>query len=277
MDSLLFVTGLTTFVLGAALSVFAWSIVRQNRRRESARTELLTGLAFPDGVPDAVTGAGRSSGAADDGAEPPRRVSGILGVDEFRGDEFRAEQPLTAEALFSEPEKSGAASRRTIALAAVAVVMTIAVVTFKMVAGTTASAAEAPEPPASAASATTVSVTQPVDKPADPRVELLTLDHSVTPAAFLVTGRVRNPAGGAPLHDVVAVVHVLDRADRVIVTVRVPVKRAVLNAGEWTDFSASASKATNVARYRVEFNARERTSIPQIDLRQAEASPRSGQ
>jgi hypothetical protein len=276
MDSLLFVTGLTTFALGAALSVFAWSIVRQSRRREAARTELLTGLAFPDGVPDAVTDLDRSFRTGDDGAETPRRMSGILGVDEFRGDEFLSEQPLTAEALFSEPEKSGAASRRTIALAAVAVVMTIAVVTFKMVVGTTASAAEAPspEPPASA---TTVSVTQPVDKPADPRVELLALDHSVTPAAFLVTGRVRNPVGGAPLHDVVAVVHVLDRADRVIMTVRVPVKRAVLNAGEWSDFSASASKATNVARYRVEFNARELASIPQIDRRQAEASPRSGQ
>jgi hypothetical protein len=274
MDSLLFVTGLTTFALGAALAVFAWTIVRQNRRREAARTELLTGLAFPDGMPEPVADGGRPLGAGDNGGEPPRRMSGILGVDEFRADEFRHEQPLTAEALFSEPEKSGAGSRRTIALAAVAVVMAIAIGTFKMVVGTTASAAEAPEPPAST---TTVSVTQPVDTPADPRVELLALDHSVTPAAFLVTGRVRNPAGGAPLHDVVALVHVLDRADRVIVTVRAPVKRAVLNAGEWSDFSASASRATNVARYRVEFNARERESIPQIDRRQAEASPRSGQ
>jgi hypothetical protein len=271
-----FAAGLTSLALGAAMSVFAWSVVRQNRRREAARTELLAGLAFPDGMPagDVATDAGLSGRAGDHGAEPPRRMSGILGVDEFRADEFRTEQLLTAEALFSEPEKSGAASRRTIALAAVAVVMTIAVGTYKMVAGTTASAAEAPEPPASA---TTVSVTQPVDRPADPRVELLALDHRVTPAAFLVTGRVRNPADGAPLHDVFAVVHVLDRADRVIVTVRVPVKRAVLNAGEWSDFSASASKAANVARYRVEFSARERSSIPQIDLRQAEASPRSGQ
>jgi hypothetical protein len=119
---------------------------------------------------------------------------------------------------------------------------------------------------------TTVAVTPPpAEVPADPRVELLALNHSITPAAFLVTGRVRNPAGGSPLHEVVAVVHVLDRADRVLMTVRAPVRRTVLNAGEWADFSASASKATNVARYRVEFNARERESIPQIDLRQTEA------
>ena len=267
MDSLLFAAGLTSFGLGAAMTVFAWNIVRQDRRREVARTALLSGLAFPDGVPD----AGPPPSADEVVVEMPRRTSGIFAVDAFRGDEFRSEQSLPSETLFSEPEKSGAASRRTLALVAVAVVMTIAIGTYRWFAGTTASAATEPAPPASA---TTVAVTPPVEVPADPRVELLALNHSVTPAAFLVTGRVRNPAGGAPLHDVVAVVHVLDRAGRVLMTVRAPVRRAVLNAGEWADFSASASKATNVARYRVEFNARERESIPQIDRRQTgTASP----
>ena len=267
MDSLLFAAGLTSFGLGAAMTVFAWNIVRQNRRREVARTALLSGLAFPDGVPD----AGPPPSVDEVVVEMPRRPSGIFAVDDFRGDEFRSEQSLPSEALFSEPEKSGAASRRTVALAAVAVVMTIGIGTYRWFAGTTATAAAEPAPPASA---TTVAVTTPVEVPADPRVELLALNHSVTPAAFLVTGRVRNPTGGAPLHDVVAVVHVRDRAGRVLMTVRAPVRRAVLNGGEWADFSASASKATNVARYRVEFSARERESIPQIDLRQTgTASP----
>ena len=51
MDSLLVTTGLTSFGLGAAMTLFAWSIVRQNRRREAARVALLSGLAFPDGAP----------------------------------------------------------------------------------------------------------------------------------------------------------------------------------------------------------------------------------
>jgi hypothetical protein len=272
MDSVLIAAGLISFALGAAMILFAWGVVRQNRRREAARMELLTGLAFPDGVPaDAASGAGRSF--------PPSREALRRDLDEptythqFRADEFTSEPSLPAETLFSEPEKSGAASRRTIALAAVAVVMTIGIGTYRWFAGTTASAAPAPAEAAPAA-ATTVAVTPP-EAPADPRVELLALDHSVTPAAFLVTGRVRNPAGGAPLHDVVAVVHVLDRTDRVLMTVRTPVKRGALNAGEWSDFSASASRATNVARYRVEFNARERQSIPQIDRRQTEPGSRS--
>jgi hypothetical protein len=261
MDSVLFATGLISFALGAAMILFAWGVVRQNRRREAARMELLTGLAFPDGVPNAPADVAPDAG----------RTAGIFAIDEFRADEFASEQSLPAETLFGEPEKSGAASRRTIALAAVAVVMTIGIGTYRWFAGTPASAAPAP---AEAAPATTVAVTPP-EAPADPRVELLALNHSATPAAFLVTGRVRNPAGGAPLHDVVAVVHVLDRADRVLMTVRTPVKRGALNAGEWSDFSASASKATNVARYRVEFNARERQSIPQIDRRQTEPGSRS--
>jgi hypothetical protein len=268
MDSVLFATGLISFALGAAMILFAWGVVRQNRRREAARMELLTGLAFPDSVPaDPATGAGRSLRTGDEGGPegPPYTY-------QFRADEFRAEQQVTPETLFGEPEKTGAASRRTIALAAVAVVMTIGIGTYRWFAGTTASAA--PAPAEAAAAATTVAVTPP-EAPADPRVELLALNHSATPAAFLVTGRVRNPAGGAPLHDVVAVVHVLDRADRVLMTVRTPVKRGALNAGEWSDFSASASKATNVARYRVEFNARELQSIPQIDRRQTEPGSRS--
>jgi hypothetical protein len=276
MDSVLFATGLISFALGAAMILFAWGVVRQNRRREAARMELLTGLAFPDGLPnapaDVAPDAGRFSKGGDSGVESPRRTAGIFAIDEFRADEFPSEQSVPPETLFSEPEKSGAASRRTIALAAVAVVMTIGIGTYRWFAGTTASAA--PAPAEAAAAATTVAVTPP-EAPADPRVELLALNHSATPAAFLVTGRVRNPAGGAPLHDVVAVVHVLDRADRVLMTVRTPVKRGALNAGEWSDFSASASKATNVARYRVEFNARELQSIPQIDRRQTEPGSRS--
>src|SRR5262245_20307203 len=51
MESFLIAAGVTSFVLGAAMILFAWNIVRHNRRRDAARLELLTGLAFPDGVP----------------------------------------------------------------------------------------------------------------------------------------------------------------------------------------------------------------------------------
>ena len=107
MDSLLIATGLTSFGLGAAMTLFAWSIVRENRRREAARVELLSGLAFPDGAPAEL---------ALPAIDVFRQDDGIV------SDEFPSERTTATERLFREPAKSGAASRRTIALAAVCAV-----------------------------------------------------------------------------------------------------------------------------------------------------------
>ena len=255
MESLMFAAGLTSFALAAAMTLFAWNVIRQNGRREAARTSLLSRLAFPGGL---------SAAAVTDAAADESRV--------FRIDELRSEPSLAAATLFSEPQRSGAASRRTIALAAVCVALTLVVGTYRWFAGAATSATAQSEP---VAAATMVSVTPPAQVPADPRVELLSLNHRATPAAFLVTGRVRNPVGGAPLHDVVAVVHVMDGVGRMLMTVRAPIKRPVLNAGEWSEFSAAAANATNVARYRVEFHTRERAVIPHFDLRQQESNSRS--
>src|SRR5687768_4076807 len=229
MESLLFGAGMTSFAAGAAMSLFAWNVVRQNRRREDARVALLSGRAFPGGVrPDAVTD---------------------IGADDIRSlpvDEFRSAPPLASGTLFSEPETSGAAPRRSIAIAGVCLVLAIVFGTYRWLIRDDAAGTAVSQP---VASATMVSVTPPVKAPADPRVELLSLNHRATASAFLVTGRVRNPIGGAPLHDVVAVVHLIDAAGRVLMTVRAPIKGAALNAGEGSEFSATAAKATNVARY----------------------------
>ena len=251
MDSLLFAGGLTTFGLGAAMTVFAWTVMRRNRRRETARAALLSGLAFPGGMPvDAVDDALPDTG-------------GMFSADQFRrGPSLDSGTSLDLGTLFSEPEKSGAASRRTMALAAVGLLMTTVAGTYWWFASSSTSATSEPAP---LASTTTVAVTPPPAAPA--RIELLALNHAATRAAFVVTGRIRNPVDATPLHDVVAVVYLVDGAGRVLMTVRAPLKRPVLNGGESSEFAAPASRATNVARYRVEFHAKERESLPQIDLR----------
>ena len=172
--------------------------------------------------------------------------------------------------LFREPEKSGAASRRTIALAGVCVVMGIAIGTYKVVSNTVA--------PRETAAATAPAPAPPAAPPAtapEPRVELLALDHASTPAGLIVTGRLRNPADAASLHDVVAVVDVLDQTGRVLTTARASIGRATLNAGESSDFTVATAKTTDVARYRVVFHARERKSVPQIDRRPATPTSQS--
>lgn len=252
MDSAMFAAGLTSLAFGGGMTLFGWNVIRQNRRREAARTALLSRMAFPGGGP------------GDAAIDPPTEPGGSRRIDEFRSD-----PSVATGTLFREPEISRAASRRTVAVAAVCIVWAIVAGSYWWFAGVDTSAT--PES-ASVASATTVSVPPPVKVPAAPRVELVSLSHRFTPAAFLVTGRVRNPTGGAPLHGVVAMVHLVDSAGRVFMTVRAPITRRVWDAGEVSEFSASAARATNVARYRVEFTDNASAVIPHFDLRHVAAN-----
>ena len=261
MESGIFAAGLMSLALGGVLAVLGWKALRQNRRREIARTTLLSQLAFSDGMPvHAVTG-------------PSIDAGGLFGVDEFRSES--SVENVATETLFSEPEPSGTASRRTAALAAIGVTCAIVIGSFWWLGG-----ADLKAPPATtaspqsdaAASATTVSVPPPVQTA--PRLELLSLTHRITPAAFVVTGQVRNSAGDGPLDDLVVVVEVMDPAGRVLTTVRAPLKRSGLASGEFSEFSASAAKVTNVGRYRVEFQDGTRTMIPHFDRRPQMANSR---
>ena len=80
------------------------------------------------------------------------------------------------------------------------------------------------------------------------RLELLSLDHRTTSAGFVVTGRLRNPPDGASLQNVIAVIDVLDRDGRVLATASAPIKQAVLNAGDSSEFLVAAADAPKVAR-----------------------------
>jgi hypothetical protein len=290
MESFLIAAAVTSFVVGAAMILFAWNIVLQNRRREAARVELLSGLAFFEGVPAELDRPFRAPEAPERDERPQIVHIVEIGkptspaIDEFpseRSLETRtervaeatlqtrheetmpipAEEMTTTETLFREPEKSGAASRRTIALAAVAVVMLVAIGAYKLFSG------PRPMQTHSEAVAAPASVAHH-----ESRIELLALDHRTSSAGFVVTGRLRNPADGASLQNVIAVVDVLDRDGRVLTTASAPIKQAVLNAGESSEFLVAAADAPKVARYRVEFYAKGGEPIPQIDLRNRQVS-----
>lgn len=285
MESFGIVAAVMSFVVGAAMIVFAWSIVRQNRRREAARVELLSGLAFSEGAPAELDQPFRPSEASERDERPQIVHIVEIGkpsspaIDEFLSERsletrservvprvfepmpIAAEQMTTTETLFREPEKSGAASRRTIALAAVAMVLLVAIGAYKLLSGPrpTLTHSEAVAAPASVAHH-------------ESRIELLALDHRTTPAGFVVTGRLRNPADGSSLQNVIAVVDVLDRDGRVLTTASAPIKQALLNAGESSEFLVAAADAPKVARYRVEFYSKGGEPIPQIDLRNRQVS-----
>ena len=252
MESGIFAAGLMSLAIGGTMSVIGWNVIRQNCRREAARTALLSQLAFPGG------GSGQAV------SHPSVDAAGLS-----RLDEFPRESSAEAEPLFTTPAPLGADWRRRAVLAATSVAGAFAIGALFGLATieTTPAAAPSTAPAVDAGvRATTESVPSPTQGPGP--VELVALTYRVTPTAFLVTGQVRNPAGGTPLNQVAAVVEVMDEAGRVLMTVRAPLTRESSNGEAWT-FSATASKATNVARYRVEFQTGEHVVIPHVDRRRA--------
>jgi hypothetical protein len=147
------------------------------------------------------------------------------------------------------------------ALAAVGVAFALVVGTYGWLAGTGTRAGASAE----ARSATTVGV-PPEVQPAP--VDLVSMAYRATRADFVVTGQIRNPAAGTPLHDVVVILQVVDQTGRVLKTVQAPLTPQELNAGEEAAFSVTASKVTKVARYRVTFQDARRVAIPHVDRRQ---------
>lgn len=253
MDTFLVAGSLISLALGAAMALFAWSVIRANQRREAARVQLLSSLAFPDEVPLPATAPVLTRVAAIDTA----------GADEFLSeeDEESEEQEedalstTTADTLFSEPPKSSAAARRRTSFAAVAVAVTMVISMYAWV-----NSVSAP------AESTAVTVEPSAPRPT--RVELLALTHDRKSAStFVVSGRLRNPGDGEPVRDLVAVVEVFDAAGRVLATVRAPLDLPALDPGASSLFSVTAQGVNDVAKYRVEFHGNGDQPIAHVDLR----------
>lgn len=235
MEPLLLFSVFASLLVAAAMSVVAWRLARDTRARAAARIELLTNLAFAEGVP----------------------VHPAPARDEPWETEFQSETGAPVGAMFSARQEPSAPGRRWVALAAVAVLM----------AGTTAAftlfSDAAPASPAERAGAVA-----PAAESRDAPIELLSLQHRTTASGtFDVTGVVRNPAEGRPLHDMVAVVDLFGPHDRLLTSRRQPIELPVLLAGESSAFSVAIPKAAGVARYRVEFRLNGRDTIAHVDLR----------
>jgi hypothetical protein len=250
MDTFLVAGSLISLALGAAMALVAWNVIRANQRREAARVQLLSSLAFQDEAPLPATTPVLTRVAAIDTAGPDEFLS--------EEDEENEEDPLsttTADTLFSEPPNSGAAARRRNSFAVVAVAVTMVISMYAWVQSV------------SAPSETTAVTVEP-SAPRPMRVELLALTHDRKSAStFVVSGRLRNPGDGEPVRDLVAVVEVFDAAGRVLATVRAPLDLPALDPGASSSFSVTAQGVDDVAKYRVEFHGTGDQPIAHVDRR----------
>ena len=84
-------------------------------------------------------------------------------------------------------------------------------------------------------------------------LELVSMRHAREGRTLTVTGLVRNPAAGAPLSGVAALVFAFDRGGEFVASGRGALELPVLQPGEETPFAVTVTDLPEVGRYRVSF------------------------
>jgi len=214
MTALLVALTLGALTLAGALVFYVLRLTRHEKDRSAAR---VAALAHAIDAP-------ASSGAAADGP-------GVaLGPDPW---EAAAPAALPSRGPMFGAEQPGVPVRAHWLMAAAGVLVLVLLVAGGLVLGTGSGA--------------------PAGTTATAPLELVALSHQRDGDDLRVSGTVRNPAAGAAVSGLAAVVYALDRHGAVIGTGRAPVDYPGLAAGGESPFSITVDDASAASRYRVSF------------------------
>jgi len=86
-------------------------------------------------------------------------------------------------------------------------------------------------------------------------LELLSMRYQRQGTTLTVSGLVKNPAGGAAVNRVTAVVFAFDRSGAFVASGRAPLDFSALAPGDESPFVVSVPNVSDVARYRVTFRS----------------------
>lgn len=246
MDILLLGITLVSLIVALVMSVTAWRLIRDEKRRSAARVAALSAaadaeaaMAFPPEPLTVRKAPWSSPPAAARVAEEPVVVTHATG---FLGS--------------TESAVDSGHRQRSLAMAAIALFVVLSGGVVWMMSGSRATAAAA-----------TTSSTAPL--------ELISLSHQRQDDKLSISGLVRNPLGGKPVERLSAVVFLFDRMGTFITSSRASVDFLKLGAGDESPFVVSLDAPPTVARYRVSFRTDEGV-IPHIDRRSASAAPVEG-
>jgi len=238
MDALMIVVTVVSLIVAVTMSVIASRLVWDDRRRSDARVAVLAADISGGDVAPAPVYANVERVAA-------------------RPDlPLRAETERTAAGLFEPPPSMPA----RVSLAAVvvlgALVLSAAGALAVVFAGTgtgssTAAAARSDHAKSPASSGS---------------LELVALGHERDGDGLTVRGVLRNPASGAEMHQLTAVVLLFNHEGGLVGTGRAAVHASTLEPGSETTFEVSIPSAAGVDRYRVSFRSDDHV-VPHIDLR----------
>jgi hypothetical protein len=258
MDTLLLGITVVSLMVALVMSVTAWRLTRDEKRRASARIAALSAAASegpemvqwvepPPANPDIVH---RVETALPRAPWKPPVVKPIA-------ETIDSSVSLGSGFLGSTPQhREGDNRQKTLAMAAV--------VFFAFLVAGTAWVMSAPE----GTSAVAVGPNSPL--------ELVSLSHSRDSDKLSVSGLVRNPASGKAVERLSAVVFLFDRAGTFVTSSRAHVDFLRLAAGDETPFVVSIAAPPTVARYRVSFRTDEGV-VPHIDRRGDSQAPAADQ
>lgn len=167
--------------------------------------------------------------------------------------DFIREDPVDSHLFNAERARSG--SRMAIVFGGGAVVVGAAVA-FAMLAG----AASTRAPRVSNPPKTAVAARSPLP------LELLALGHERIGDQLTVRGIIRNPASGAEMDRITAVVLLFSRDGGFLESGRADLAETELRPGGESTFVVTVPRAADVARYRVSFRTDERV-VPHLDRR----------
>ena len=240
----LLVVTLVSMLLAAIMSVIAWRVSQEERRRAEARVAALAAEIHAGSAPPAV------STRIDD--------YGVGRVDDAA--------TRTAPRMFETTTRAGVSMPAIVGIGALTfLVATGIAVTIGRGSNTSGpSGRENLANPVKPATPEDRANPAPPDKPST-ALELLALGHERDGERLTVRGVVRNPSQDA-LGGVTAVVFLFDRNGGFLTSGRAAIETGTLSAGGESTFVVTVPGAADASRYRVSFRTADRI-VPHVDRR----------
>jgi len=289
MDTTLVTVTILSMGMAAALSVIVWRLLRDERRRSEARIAALTeasrlslqprGGTHTNDVPVSRPGLFKpevfkpvaSKPAVPVAAGPSERPRGEgLGLSERPRVEVKRNAaddlplhttgaPVSAGALFVEPERTSPWGNRFAVMAGLALAGA-AIVLFALTATGTRTAAPAKNAVASA--------TPSAAEPAVAGLELLELRDARQDDALTISGMVQNPRDGSLRSRVAVTAYAFDEKGTFLASGRALLDVTSLAPGDESPFLVKVPVTGAVARYRIGFRSEDGRVIAHVDKRQ---------
>ena len=258
MEAILFGVTVVSLVVALIMSVTAWRLHAEEKRRAAARVAALSigASTSPDKLTAFVSENAVPSPVRADAARPKapwtRQVNVAVSepAPEIPLNEVKPARELSHAAGFlgaaSVVERGDGSRQRSLAMAAVVlfVVMSFGLVWMMSAPRGTTAVAMGPNSP----------------------LELVSLRHDRQNQKLAVSGLVRNPATAKPVERLSAVVFLFDRQGAFVASGRANVDFLNIGSGDESPFVVSLDAPGTVARYRVSFRTDEGL-VPHIDKR----------